>query len=282
MVEAQAQVARWVTEQKRHADTVALKGQRMLQTDKGAPLAQPLPPALTCGSRRAPMCRATAAHCLRAKPRCLRSVRARNACLHAVIECDADTRPSRFASTVAAFAENIDQLREELDALGSAEDALQQQSGAERNRVDELRAELERLTAQESRLPPEAERLNQQLEQTRSLVTRREVECSHIVKEKDQKLAELDKGRALYRSRLGLNFEQVGGERLRLTFTNVDAANPMRAFAFQVFVDGGDTYHVESCEPPVAGMDELVDALNKDNDFSLFVRQMRKRFKQLC
>ena len=113
-------------------------------------------------------------------------------------------------------------------------------------------------------------------------MTRREVECSHIVKEKDQKLAELDKGRALYRSRLGLNFEQVGGERLRLTFTNVDAANPMRAFAFQVFVDGGDTYHVESCEPPVAGMDELVDALNKDNDFSLFVRQMRKRFKQLC
>ena len=97
MVEAQAQVARWVTEQKRHADTVALKGQRMLQTDKGAPLAQPLPPALTCGSRRAPMCRATAAHCLRAKPRCLRSVRVRNACLHAVIECDADTRPTRFA-----------------------------------------------------------------------------------------------------------------------------------------------------------------------------------------
>jgi len=74
----------------------------------------------------------------------------------------------------------------------------------------------------------------------------------------------------------------VGNERLRLTFTNVDAANPMRTFAFQVFVDGGDKYHVESCEPPVAGMDELIDTLNTDNDFSAFVRQMRKRFKQLC
>ena len=36
MVDVQAQVARWVTEQKHCADTVALKGARMLETDKGA------------------------------------------------------------------------------------------------------------------------------------------------------------------------------------------------------------------------------------------------------
>lgn len=55
----------------------------------------------------------------------------------------------------------------------------------------------------------------------------------------------------------------------------------MRPFAFQVFVDGGDKYHVESCEPLVQGMDELVTTLNTDNDFSRFVRSMRKGFKQL-
>ena len=37
MVDMQAQVARWVTEQKHTADTVALKGVRVLETDKGAP-----------------------------------------------------------------------------------------------------------------------------------------------------------------------------------------------------------------------------------------------------
>lgn len=36
MVEAQALVAKWVTEQKHCADTVALAGQRQLETDKGA------------------------------------------------------------------------------------------------------------------------------------------------------------------------------------------------------------------------------------------------------
>ena len=36
IVEAQAAMARFVTEQKHCADTVALKGQRLLETDKGA------------------------------------------------------------------------------------------------------------------------------------------------------------------------------------------------------------------------------------------------------
>ena len=54
----------------------------------------------------------------------------------------------------------------------------------------------------------------------------------------------------------------------------------MRPFAFQVFVDGGDKYHVESCEPAVRGMDALLTQLNTDNDFSAFVRSMRKGFKE--
>ena len=40
----------------------------------------------------------------------------------------------------------------------------------------------------------------------------------------------------------------------------------------QVFVDGGDKYHIESCEPAVADIDELIQSLNSDNDFSAFVR----------
>ena len=39
---------------------------------------------------------------------------------------------------------------------------------------------------------------------------------------------------------------------------------------------------VESCEPPVGGLDALVTQLNTDNDFALFVRAMRKKFKALC
>ena len=199
---------------------------------------------------------------------------------------------------------------------------MQAKHREERQRLDELRAELEKLTAQESRLPPESERLSQQLTQGRTLVAQREASCEASLASKTQKLAELDKGCGMYRSRLGLTFERVGDERLRLTFVNIDANDPMRPFAFQVFVDAGDKYHVrldsprtvssaracdapgrppppdrwlmlsalsclratqvESCEPPVMGMDELVTQLNTNNDFAAFVRAMRKRFKAIA
>ena len=177
--------------------------------------------------------------------------------------------------------ENMEQLQAEREEIGLAEEMLQQRAREERDRVDELRAELERLTAQESKLPPEQQKLTQQLAQCRSLVVQREAGCEQTQAAKEQKLAELDKGCTLYRTRLGLVFERVGEERLRLTFTNIDPADPMRPFSFQVFVDGGDQYHVESCEPPLPALDELVDALNADNDFSAFVRSMRKRFRGL-
>ena len=35
------------------------------------------------------------------------------------------------------------------------------------------------------------------------------------------------------------------------------------------------------CEPEVHDVQSLVDALNASNDFSAFVRNMRKRFQQL-
>lgn len=121
-----------------------------------------------------------------------------------------------------SLTENMEQLREDLREVAAAEEALQQKSAEERQRVEELRAVLEKLTAQESRLPPEAERLTQQLTQSRSLVVQREAGCETSLASKEQKLAELDKGCALYRTRLGLAFERVGDERLRLTFTNID------------------------------------------------------------
>ena len=153
---------------------------------------------------------------------------------------------SPASASPRALSENVEQLQEDLDAVGCADESVQQRAREERQRVDDLRKELEKLTAQESRLPPDIEKLSAQLSQGRTLVAQREAGCEASMSSKQQKLAELDKGCALYRQRLGLTFERVGDERLRLTFVNIDATNPMKPYAFQVFVDGGDKYHVIS------------------------------------
>ena len=44
---------------------------------------------------------------------------------------------------------------------------------------------------------------------------------------------------------------------------------------------GGAPLAVVRCEPAIPDVQSLVDALNASNDFSAFVRHMRKRFQQL-
>lgn len=91
-------------------------------------------------------------------------------------------------------------------------------------------------------------------------------------------LQELSKGVAFYR-RLGLDFEKIADERLRLVFTLIDPLDPARAFSFNVRVAGeDDAYAVDSVSPPVPGVDALVAQLNASNDFSRFVQLMRRKF----
>lgn len=85
-------------------------------------------------------------------------------------------------------------------------------------------------------------------------------------------------GVAFYR-RLGLEFEKIHDERLRLVFTQIDPLDPTRPFAFNVRVaDADEAYTVDGVDPPVAGLDALVVQLNATNDFSVFVQMMRRKF----
>eukprot|EP00515_Schizochytrium_aggregatum_P001037 CAMPEP_0202039678 /NCGR_PEP_ID=MMETSP0962-20130828/17437_1 /ASSEMBLY_ACC=CAM_ASM_000488 /TAXON_ID=4773 /ORGANISM="Schizochytrium aggregatum, Strain ATCC28209" /LENGTH=49 /DNA_ID=CAMNT_0048603909 /DNA_START=16 /DNA_END=165 /DNA_ORIENTATION=- len=47
-------------------------------------------------------------------------------------------------------------------------------------------------------------------------------------------------------------------------------------------VTDDDAYIVEQVHPGVGSVQDLLDDLNASNDFSLFVRSMRKRFRALC
>ena len=177
--------------------------------------------------------------------------------------------------------ENLLRAHEELAGIHEADEALSQRAKEESQRMEELRRELQRLTAIQATLPPEEQQLSRQLEQQRLLLQERERAFQQNNLQNEQKLSELQKGGAMYKKWLGLEFERVEDERLRIVFTHVDPQAPTRAFTFYVYVDSSDRYHVVKCEPEVHDVQSLVDALNASNDFSAFVRNMRKRFQQL-
>uniref|UniRef100_A0A7S4EV27 Kinetochore protein SPC25 n=1 Tax=Chrysotila carterae TaxID=13221 RepID=A0A7S4EV27_CHRCT len=176
--------------------------------------------------------------------------------------------------------ENQRQAEQKLQLLKADDEALQNRLRAEERKVEELRVELERLHTQEKLLPPEQQRLAKSLEQQRQLLAQRELAYQQCQLQKETRLSELGKGCSTYQRLLSLEFERMGDERLRLVFTNLDARAPSRAFSFQVYVDALDKYHIENCEPALPNLPALTDTLNQTNDFSTFVRAVRREFKR--
>lgn len=88
---------------------------------------------------------------------------------------------------------------------------------------------------------------------------------------------ELTRGVAFYK-RLGLDFDGLGEDLLHLRFTKIDPRDLDREFTFSVKVTEDDVYDIRDVNPPVEGVAEMVEELNETNDFSYFVRRMRREF----
>jgi len=88
---------------------------------------------------------------------------------------------------------------------------------------------------------------------------------------------------AFYR-RLGLDFERIQDDKLRVVFSLLDPARPDAKFAFTLWVTPAETYAVDEVAPalPAPQLGALLQELNAGNNFSAFVQKMRRAFKQLA
>ena len=194
----------------------------------------------------------------------------------------AGVQKGAFDDAFAASAAECDRLRAEhahfaSDATAAAQRRAVEQDDAERRMVDVGAAQQGFLAA--------AAKLDgiraQQSGATDALVA-----ANHALADGERRrqwrVDELAKGAALYK-KLGLDFERVENDQLRLCFTQIDSRAPAREFSLQVRVDANDVYHVTRVEPSVGeALPRLVEELNASNDFSRFVRSMRAQFKVGC
>ncbi|RYG49353.1 hypothetical protein EON67_06770 [archaeon] len=90
-------------------------------------------------------------------------------------------------------------------------------------------------------------------------------------------MQELTKGVSYYK-RLGLTFQTIEHDRVRLVFTLIDPTAVDKPFFFDIRLASNEAFEVLEVQPPVSGLSALVAELNETNNFSRFVQLMRQKF----
>ena len=178
--------------------------------------------------------------------------------------------------------DSIAELRGEQAELRIQAAAVKEEMSRGQIMVGAIDKEIDQLHEQSSDLPKRLHEIREREDQIRAEVQRLEAEVEASVDKNEQDNSDLTQGVIAFKNRLGLDFQRIGENQLRLNMTNIDRKNPDRVFSFAVHIDPNDMYQVISCEPPLANIEELVNQVNQTNDFSKFVRQTRKAFCALA
>lgn len=192
-----------------------------------------------------------------------------------------------YDEVIESHRASVDALKENASALAQEESTLKSQlndrsaAAAEAQRVaSRLAGTLDELNLTQAELPSKRAAIKTSIDELAATKANLERTVAEQESIGEKRTAELAKGTAMYRRWLGLAFERVGEDRLRLDMTHIDPSEPSRAFSFEVYVDAANTYHIEKCSPAVPGLPTLVARLNETNNFSEFVRTVRRAFQE--
>jgi hypothetical protein len=100
-------------------------------------------------------------------------------------------------------------------------------------------------------------------------------------KTREKRLNDLTRGVRLYRF-LGLEFEKAENDCMRFSFTQIDPSDPLKPFQFLLLVDQNDLYRLVETNPSLEMnyANAIIDQLNRDNNISYFVVNMRRAFQK--
>uniref|UniRef100_A0A7S1G7N0 Kinetochore protein SPC25 n=1 Tax=Bicosoecida sp. CB-2014 TaxID=1486930 RepID=A0A7S1G7N0_9STRA len=177
---------------------------------------------------------------------------------------------TEFDADALALAKEAADMTEKAERVAADVAEEERQTSAVQDELDLLKLDRDALPTEIEALHTATEAAEAERELVEKSVASKRAEATYAVDE-------LTKGVAFYK-RLGLDFDGLGEDVLRLTFTQIDPAAPDREFTFTVNVTDDNVYVVRDVSPPVAGVEEMCEELNETNDFSFFVRRMRREF----
>mmetsp|Transcript_13008 Transcript_13008/g.47535 ORF Transcript_13008/g.47535 Transcript_13008/m.47535 type:complete len:229 (-) Transcript_13008:1664-2350(-) len=205
---------------------------------------------------------------------------------------------AKFDEWAGAQIHAVDQrVRQHSKVLRQAEDHIQTLGEREKTAVDKSTAlgtrrqadskaeslklqELENLKLEAKNYPEKVQSLRDQIKKESEELENASVELDKEGTAREGKLDALHRATRFYEDRLGLRFAHAINDELQVIFTQIDPKDPSRQFCFSVRVHDSGVYDVTQCEPKVDGIAEMVETLNSSNNFSNFVKAMRKKFKE--
>ncbi|CAH0516806.1 unnamed protein product [Peronospora belbahrii] len=190
-----------------------------------------------------------------------------------------EKRTDQLQSQEHARATDEAQRRREM--LQMEHQKLSTDTHTKERELNASQVEIEVLQAEKSRREPVVKKLFERtVEEDAKLKQLLQDLQKHKTTQKQQ-LQELKQGLRMYQ-KLGLFFEHSGADQIVVRFTQIDAQNPDREFSFRITIDPiTDRYIVNDCNQDVASLNDLVTNLNETGDLALFIRSMRRMFKQL-
>ncbi len=187
-----------------------------------------------------------------------------------------------FFALILRVAGKIQRLKLEEAGAQDRAGGLSEHLAAERKAFTDKQAEIARLTVQAGALPGDLETVRAKEEAVKEQLSATRAEYELKESEVRYQLNELTRGLSYY-EKMGLAFEKVHDDRVRVVFTQLDPAAPERRCTFCIYVtEPANEYEVTEVEPSLPSLPSLVADLNTPDDlssFSRFVQRMRQEFK---
>ncbi|KAK3749911.1 hypothetical protein QZH41_017367 [Actinostola sp. cb2023] len=168
-------------------------------------------------------------------------------------------------------------------------EVLQQQA----EEVSSLEKQLKELQIYASTLLEKKEQEQKALKEKETHLERMGKDIQAKEEATNYKLQQFVKGTQFFENRLGLSFKKIDEDfclcqtvsyhpnySLQFVFKFIDPNDWEKAFFFSVSVGEDKCYTVKDCNPPVEGLATMVQELNEKENFSKFVINMRKKFKE--
>ncbi|GMI96383.1 hypothetical protein HRI_003307600 [Hibiscus trionum] len=174
---------------------------------------------------------------------------------------------------LAKMKANLREAEDELVKVLAAKTRKEAKQMDTRDSISAIKARVEKLKRTVQVQRARRDEYGSIISQESIALTKIEEKVKHEIEEN----GEIHEAISWYNRVLGFHIES--GHGVKFTFNDVNTENPKQEYSFTIR-HANDAYSLLECDPPLNGIQELINELNRTNGLFKFVRIMREKFQE--